>query len=169
MTVDELIIVNPFNSQHLEYIKHFEEENEINTKTMAYLQKVRTLTEDDYKKIKHQANEIEESLLLIRDKKVKDICHIEGEKDRKVCSITFAPIRTKLRNRRIITLAINYAFDVLGMEEIFVKISQDDKNMIENLEIRGFENLGEEKSDIIFLKEKEERKNSKGQYHENNR
>ena len=148
MIVDELIIVNPFNSQQLEEFKQYELENEMFTKTTSYLQKVKQMTEKEYKEKQQKSNEIEQSLILKREGKIKDSCHIEGEKDRKVCSITFSPIKTKLRNRRIITLAMNYAFDVLGMKDIFVKISQDDKNMIENLEIRGFENLGEENSDI---------------------
>ena len=168
MTVEELIIVNPFNKDHIDYINNYEKENEISTKTGSYLHRIINMSEQDYLNMQ-KSNEIEQSLLLKRDNIIKDSCHIEGEKDRKVCNITFSPIKTKLRNRRMITLAIDYAFNVLGMEDIFVKIRKDDKNMIENLEIRGFENLGNEKDDIIYLKENEERKYNKGQYHENSR
>ena len=169
MSDEELIVVNPFNKEHLDYIRNYEEENEIETKTGIYLQKINKMNEEEFLEKKRNSNEIEESLLLKKDNIIKDSCHIEGEKDRKVCRISFSPIKTKLRNRRLITLAIDYSFNVLGMEDIFVKINENDKNMIENLEISGFENLGREKCDIIYLKENEERKYNKGQYHENNR
>ena len=169
MTVEELIVVNPRNKEHLELIEKYEEENEINTRTSSYLKRMNQMSEEEYKNYKRTTNEIEESLLLKKENEIKDICHIEGEKDRKVCSISFSPIRTKLRNRRLITLAIDYAFHILKMESIFVKISKKDKNMIENLEIRGFENLGIEDNDIIYLKENEEIKDNKGTNHENSR
>ena len=169
MTVEELIVVNPRNKEHLELIENYEKENEINTRTSSYLKRMNQMSEEEYNYYKKNTNEIEESLLLKKENEIKDICHIEGEKDRKVCSISFSPIRTKLRNRRLITLAIDYAFHILKMESIFVKISKKDKNMIENLEIRGFENLGIENNDIIYLKENEEIKDNKGTYHENSR
>ena len=169
MTVEELIVVNPQNKEHLELIEKYEKENEINTRTSSYLKRMNQMSEEEYKNYKRTTNEINESLLLKKENQIKDTCHIEGEKDRKVCNISFSPIRTKLKNRRLISLAIDYAFHVLGMESIFVKISQEYKNMIENLEIRGFENLGIENNDIIYLKENEEIKDNKGTYHENSR
>ncbi len=169
MAVDELIIVNPFNSQHLEYIKQCELNNEITRKIHSYMKKIEKMTEQDYKLLRQNANEIEETLLLLKDNQIKDSCYLEGEKDRKVCSVTFSSMNGKQRNRKLLSYATSYAFDVLGMEDIFVKINNKDKNMIEILENQGFENLGEEKSDIIYLKENEQIKDNKGTYHENNR
>ena len=45
--------------------------------------------------------------------------------------------------------------NILGMVDIFIKANFDDKNMIANLEARGFESLGEENGQLIYLKEKE--------------
>ena len=43
------------------------------------------------------------------------------------------------------------------MKDIFVTVTLDehDKNLIENLEEKGFENLGEDEGCITYLKEKE--------------
>ncbi len=75
----------------------------------------------------------------------------------KSCRIFFAPIKNTGKNRKIISLATEYAFGVLGMEDIFVTIPANDKDkiLIENLEGKGFENLGEDEGSITYLKEKE--------------
>lgn len=156
MNTEILSIVNPFDTVHLEKIDAFEKENEISTKTSSFLSKTKgNISQEEYDAQRKISNEIETSLFIELDNVIKDICHITGEKDRKVCTITFADIKTKLRNRRIITLATDYALDSLGMEDVFVSIQQDDQNMITNLEARGFESLGEEAGKLIYLKEKE--------------
>ncbi len=156
MSLETLSIVNPFDASHLKKIDDFEKENEIETKTSSFLAKMRcSVDREEYEHIEKSSNEIETSLFVDSEHGIKDICHITGEKDRKTCMITFASIKTKLRNRRIITLATDYALNNLGMEEVFVSIDADDKNMITNLEARGFESLGEESGIIIYLKEKE--------------
>lgn len=156
MNTEVLSIVNPFDNNHLVKIDNFEKENEIGTKTSDFLTKLKeSMTKEEYELQKKSSNDIETSLFLEMDDSVKDVCHIKGEKDRKTCTITFAEIKTKLRNRRMITLATDYALNSLGMEEVFVSIDKEDKNMIMNLEARGFESLGEESGIIIYLKEKE--------------
>lgn len=153
MNTEILSVVNPFDTSHLEKIDAFEKENEISTKTSTFLSKIRN--KDDYEIQRRNSNEIETSLFIELDNVIKDICHITGEKDRKACTITFADIKTRLKNRRIITLATDYALNSLGMEDIFVIINQDDQNMITNLEARGFESLGEESGKLVYLKERE--------------
>ena len=46
------------------------------------------------------------------------------------------------------------------MKEIFIKTASNDRNMIENLEAKGFESLGEEKGNVIYLKETEDTLNN---------
>lgn len=156
MNTDKLFLVNPFDKNHLKMIEEFEKENEINTKTSEFLSRLtKSMTKEEYEHSKRKANEIEESLFIKESEKVKDSCHIKGEKDIKSCSIFFAPIKTKLRNRHLLSLATDYAINTLGMVEVFISTQVDDKNMIENLEAQGFENLGEENGSIIYLKENE--------------
>ena len=69
-------------------------------------------------------------------------------------------IKTKLKNRRLISLATDYSIHTLGMKEIFIKTASNDRNMIENLEAKGFESLGEENGNIIYLKETEDTLNN---------
>lgn len=156
MNPEKLFLVNPFNDKHLSMIDDFEKENEINTKTSEFLDRLTsTMTAEEYEEFKRAANELEESLFIEENNKVKDSCHIQGEKDIKSCKISFAPIKTKLKNRRLLTLATEYALESLGMMEVFINTTYDDKNMIANLEARGFESLGEENGQLIYLKEKE--------------
>ena len=55
---------------------------------------------------------------------------------------------------------------LLGMEDIFVTVDGGtDHQLIENLELNGFESLGENEGSIMYLKEKQftqeqERKNT---------
>ena len=56
------------------------------------------------------------------------------------------------------TYVANYALNTLGMEEVFLNISSSDKTMINYLDSLGYENLGEENNKIIYLTEREEKK-----------
>ncbi len=97
-------------------------------------------------------NDFQLKLALQDRKKVKDICHIQGYRDIKSCTITFDS--QEKRNRKIASLAANYALDTLGMEEVFLQINPDDQSMLDILDTDEFECLGDEKGSIIYLKEK---------------
>lgn len=147
--------VNPYDKSHLKLLEEFEKENNIFTRTNEFLSKFTlTMTEEEYLSTKNLNNEIEESLFIKENNKVKDTCHIKGEKDIKACNITFAPIKSKFQNRKLLSLATDYAINNLGMIDVFIRINIEDKNMIANLEAKGFESLGEENGEIIYLKEK---------------
>ena len=157
MSTERFFIADPYNDEHIRLIAAFEEANGITTVTSTLLRNIRqTRTEEKYKEEVKDSNEIHQSLFL--DKAVKtmsDIC-IQAEKDMKSCRIFFAPISTG-RNRKLIPLATDYAFDVLGMEDVFVTInaSGSEQELAENLEHNGYENLGENDGNIMYLKEKQ--------------
>ena len=71
--------------------------------------------------------------------------------------MNLAPIKTK-EKRKIVSLASDYAFDVLNVEEVFVEVSSEDKSLENYLESHNYENLGDQDGKIIYLKEKEEEK-----------
>lgn len=98
------------------------------------------------------SNDISLELVLQEKEKVKDTCLIQGYKDIKSCTITFVP--KKKKNRKIAILAADYAFNTLGMEEVFLSINPDDTSMLDYLDANEFECLGDEKGSIIYLKEK---------------
>ncbi len=157
MSTERFFIADPYNDEHIRLITDFEQTNGITTVTSTLLRNIRqTRTEEKYKAEARESNEIHQSLFLQYENYITDTCHIQAEKDMKSCRVFFAPIEGT-RNRRLVTLATDYAFDVLGMEDVFVTISSDqrDRLLSENLLDKGFESLGENEGTIIYLKEKE--------------
>ena len=157
MSTERFFIADPYNDEHIRLIADFEETNGITTVTSTLLRNIRqTRTEEKYKEEVQASNEIHQSLFLQNDECITDTCHVQAEKDMKSCRIFFAPIHST-RNRKIVSLAANYAIDVLGMEDVFVTVTstESDRLLSENLELNGFLNLGEDDGTITYLKEKE--------------
>ncbi len=159
MSTERFFIADPYNDEHIKMFANFEETNGITTVTSTLLRNIRqTRTEESYKAEARESNEIHQSLFLQgeEDGSITDSCHVQAEKDMRTCNIFFAPIVTN-HNRKLVSLATSYAFDVLGMEDVFVKVAPDvpGRILIETLEENGFENLGEDDGTIIYLKEKE--------------
>lgn len=159
MNIERLFLLDPYNDKHLEKIILFEQENKMTDKPSDYIKKVRETTskEEFYSPNK---NEIEEIIFTEKSNKITDCCYIQGEKDTKKCKITPLNINNKSKRRHLPELAATYSLDTLGMEEVFINVDEDDNNMITYLELKGFENLGEESGSIILLKESEEKENS---------
>ena len=131
--MQKLYLVNPFDGEQLRKLQEFEEEHGIHTDTMSFIERVRAFfTEEEYQWRKKNKNEIEEDLMIEKDSKVIDSCHIYGEKDMKRCRISFAPIKRK--SRKLISLATDYSTSTLGMEEVFIKVSPEDDSLISLLE-----------------------------------
>ncbi len=118
-----------------------------------YLNKAKALSREDYLKMKKESNEIDEVLYTIEDSRIKDYCHIYGEKDRKMCTITF-PI-SGIKRKNAVSKFVNCAQHDLGIKEVFIKVDSNDKNLIKNLDDLGYESLGEDNGSIIYLKEEE--------------
>lgn len=157
MSTERFFIADPYNDEHIRLITDFEETNGITTVTSTLLRNIRqTRTEEKYKEESKESNEIHQSLFLQDESSITDTCHVQAEKDMKACRIFFAPIALN-HKRKLVTLATDYAFDVLGMEDVFVTVTTGgtDRLLIETLEEKGFENLGEDNGSITYLKEKE--------------
>ena len=155
MNTERFFIADPYNDEHVRLISLFEEENGITTVTSTLLRNIRqTRTEEKYKEEVKSSNETHQSLFLQDDTAITDSCHVQAEKDMKSCRIFFAPIPSG-RNRKLIALATDYVFDVLGMEDVFVTIDSNapDCELMENLELNGYENLGTDNGNILYLKE----------------
>ena len=133
--------IDPTNLKHIELLDEFEKEKGIYTP-------IGQISKDNIQ----NDNEISMELVLERKSKVQDICHLQGVKDIKQCTITFT--KKNKKDRKIISLATTYALDVLGMEEVFINTNKDDKNTLEYLLNNDYECLGDEKGSIVFLKEK---------------
>ena len=158
MSMERFFIADPYNDDHIRLIMDFEEKNQISPVNSTVLKNIRhTKTAQEYEIETKESNEISQILFLQAETYITDSCHIQGEKDMKSCRIFFAPIAISSRNRKMVNLITDYVFDVLGMEDIFVTIPVKDANrsLIENLENKGFENLGEDNGNITYLKEKD--------------
>ena len=154
LSKEKLFLADPYNEVHIKAISSFEKENNLKEKTSKELKKIKdSYLKEQYFGNRKNANELILDLFLEEDGVIRDSCHIYGEKDIKNCKITFAPIQSSIR-KRMIRLATDYALDILSMEEVFLTIEKKDKLIISYLELYGYENLGEEKGRLLFLKEK---------------
>ena len=154
---ERLFLVDPYNDKHMEMIVSFEKKHNLSEEYSKALGIIRaSFSKEEYLQRKKKNNEIEEDLFIEKDSEIVDYCHIHGEKDIKTGRITPATLKELERKRKIISLATDYALTKLGLEEVFVEISPDNKGLMHYLETKGYENLGEEQDKIIYLKEKEE-------------
>ena len=159
MNTERLFLLDPYNDSHLEKITAFENENNCTDKPSDYIKNIReSISHYDY--YDPNKNELEEIIFTEKSGRITDCCYIQGERDIKKCKVIPLNINDKNRRRHLVELATNYALDTLGMEEVFVSASEDNNNMINYLELKGFENLGEVNGSILLLKEKEEKENS---------
>ena len=141
MSTTKLFPIEPGNLRNIKLLDEFEKEQKGRTPIGTYHQDEIT------------NNDINMELVLEEKSKVSDICHIQGYKDIKSCTISFTP--KKKKKRKIVPMATTYAIDTLGMEEVFIKINPEDNDMLEYLESNEYECLGDEKGSIIYLKERQ--------------
>ncbi len=152
-----IVELDPFDDSQLEEIKKFEEKNECLNKQSENIMRIRkNISKEEY--YDSNKNDFEKILIIEKNNEITDCCHIYGEKDIKQCKITL--ITTDNKKREISQLATDYALNNLGMEEVFIPVSKDDNSMINYLELRGYENIGEVNGNILLLKEKEVKEDS---------
>jgi len=148
-------IAEPHNNKHIEMIENFEQKNSISFHASEYLKNIKeTITKEQYQKYQYESNEIQQIIYIEENNELKDYCHIQGEKDLKTCRIVLAPIKSKTRTREILSLATNYAFNYLGMNDVFINTNSQQE--CDSLEKAGFTNLGADETGTIFLKQKED-------------
>lgn len=161
----KVIPINPYNKNHIKLIKEFEQVQQLDSSISNYLNEISSSqTESEYQSAKKHSNIIEEYFILEEDSKAKGLCYLYGEKDRKYCKISFPFLFSKIKST--ILLVTNYAMENLGMVEVLIDIDKSAKDIATYLEKNGYENLGEESSKIVYLKEKEVKAIEKGSYHE---
>jgi len=157
LSVSRLLIVDPYNKSHIKKINEYETRNNNSSDIVDFLKRITTSqTKEEYLKNKRNGNEIEERLFIEKDSLLLDSCQIQGEKDIKTGRITLSTTKNITNKKKIVSLAVDYALDSLKLEEVFIMLDPADKGMINYLSKQGYEYLGEEQGNILFLKEKEE-------------
>ena len=159
LSTERLFLLDPYNEEHMNMLKEFEERNGITIKMSEQLEKLRSsMPKETYLNEKKEKNEIEENLFLEKEEKIIDMCHLHVEKDIKLGRLNMAPIKIKERTRKLIPYVNNYAFHTLKVAEVFVEVPSSDKALMSYLDSEDYENLGEQDGSIIYLKEREEMK-----------
>ena len=100
------------------------------------------------------SNEFDKYIYTEKDNQIDSVFLIQCLRDIKTCNVIW--LNADLSKKSIIKDATNYALEILGMEEAFINVANNNPNLIKYLEKNGFESLGEEDGNIIFLKEKTE-------------
>ncbi len=148
MSTKKALFLDPYDSETIRELSEIGDYKDI----VDFITRTRNFTPELYNEIKKGSNEIEEILYLKEDNKIKDYCHIYGEKDRKIGTITFSI--TGVKRKSFIPMIINCTQE-LGIKEVFIKTTPEDKVLIKDLDDLGFESLGEDNGIVIYLKEEE--------------
>ena len=100
------------------------------------------------------SNEFDKYIYTEKDNQIDSSFLIQCLRDIKTCNVIW--LNADLSRKSLIKEATNCALDILGMEEAFINVADNNPNLIKYLEKNEFESLGEEDGNIIFLKEKTE-------------
>ena len=159
MSMERLFLLDPYNDKQLNMVSVFEQENNLKG-LVDNINKIRLIDKEKYLNNKKESNEVDEVLFTEKDSKITDYCYIHGEIDRKICSITQVDIKNKSKKRKLPVLASEYALNSLGMEEVMIYVSYEDTAMQNYLIMKGFESLGDNNGNLIYIKDREEKENS---------
>ena len=153
---EKIEVANPYNEEHINLLKKYEDKNQLANTTTNYLLKTRNmLSEVDYRQLEQESPEIARTLFLTQNGNVMTVAHLLGEKDRKICRMTIDNTASIKIQERLLTEAQNYAFTNLGMEDVV--LLQEEGNHIPSsyLKEQGFDDLGIESGMQVYTKSKE--------------
>lgn len=156
---EKIEVANPYNEEHINLLKKYEDKNQLANTTTNYLLKTRNmLSEVDYRQLEQESPEIARTLFLTQNGNVMTVAHLLGEKDRKICRMTIDNIASIKIQERLLTEAQNYAFTNLGMEDVV--LLQEEGNHIPSsyLKEQGFDDLGIESGMQVYTKSRESEK-----------
>lgn len=156
---EKVEVANPYNEEHINLLKKYENKNQLANTTTNYLLKTRNmLSEVDYRQLEQESPEIARTLFLTQNGNVMTVAHLLGEKDRKICRMTIDNTASIKIQERLLTEAQNYAFTNLGMEDVV--LLQEEGNHIPSsyLKEQGFDDLGIESGMQVYTKSRESEK-----------
>ena len=151
--MNKILIINPDKMDSINLLNKFDKENIF---TSQEGKKETLMSEEEYHELQKKGNEIDHQIINEQDGDVKEICYISGVKDIKQCTLSFETQNGNI-SKKILNAGIDYAFNTIGMETIFIKVEQDNQKLIKLLEEQEFINIGEVKGKTTYLKEKQEK------------
>lgn len=130
----ESLIIDPFDDNDLNLVLEYEKENNLEDYlSSSILARRESSSEDD--------NEFDELLFLSDGFHLKNGISIHGFKDLSTAYLTLIA-GPKTNRAQVIKEASRYAIKDLGMEEVFLRLSEDDSSLSFDLIESGYEDLG---------------------------
>lgn len=163
---EKVVIVNPYNKDHIRLIKEYEVKNKIMGLSERLQNIATSIPEENYKKKEIESAQRQKTLILLGDNKIVTCAHLMDEKDRKSCRIKIDATGTSKQQELLLDHSTNYAFEILGTEEIFFLMERKNNIPITYLQKHQFEDLDFEEGMHIFMKSKMKENN---QTNRNNR
>ena len=162
MEAKKVETINPYNQTQMCLMKQFCSENNLYNILNTVQNISLTLEEKTYRQNYLSSLVLDDYVAIIDENKITDLCVFRREKDMKKCFLTFPKLqnRKNTKDRKIVRHMIEYA-NSIGMEEIFVMVSNNDVFLKDNLENLGFISLGSEDEITPFVLTIEE-KNKRG-------
>lgn len=151
--MNKILIINPNKMDKIKLLDEFDNSiiaSKEKPKRETYM------SEKEYQELQRKSNEVHHMLVTEKDGKIIETCYLSGVKDIKQCNISFETTNETI-SKKLLKAGIDYAFENLGMETLFVEAEKDNQKLIKLLEELEFIDLGEEKGKNTFLKEKIEK------------
>ena len=158
MQTKKVEVINPYNQKQVEQMNDFCLHQGIDNVAKEFLAIQKNQEEIKYYK-NLMISPVENRYLAFYDKEqMKDYCRLRIEKDMSRCFLTFPELLEEKGTREILPYAVSYATMDLEMKEVFLKMKHCNKKTMSLLEKYGFESLGTDQEESIYLFSKEEEK-----------
>lgn len=159
MSTKKLFRADPFNDEHIKLFEEFERENNEKKPITIYLNDIRKTNnnnKEEYLKREQKSNELNDIAFTKDENRIIDYCYIRGEKDLKLCELFFAQLKSNQNNRPIMQLVSEYVFDIMGMEEVYVSLTDEKEKLYSQLINQGYQDIGDVNGKITLAKGKKE-------------
>lgn len=159
MSTNDYKVASPYDTNHIKLFNDFESHNDSKYPITQYLIETRDkYSKEEYQKSKMLNNEIKNIVFTMEKGKIKDYCMLREERDIKLCELIPSRLNKTVKNRNILDIASDYAFNREGMQTVYVSI-EEDSDLYDQLINSGYTSLGQDENNpnkIILNKEKED-------------
>lgn len=144
-------VINPFSKKDMSKIKEYDNKN--NTQLAITIDsQYKSMDEKIYKQSIIESYIIALYLYTEKNNKIDEICFVNLERDLKVATII--PIPNNKKIAKIITKVISFIFETTDIQNIMVKVSQNDQVNLKELNKNNYINIGADNNNIIYYIEK---------------
>ncbi len=150
-----LMIASPYDNDCLNMIANYEKSNNLDGTITKQLIRIRAVTEESmYEKSNMTSNEINQFIFLRDGNKLVAGCHFQGYRDLRDAYLSILPSTSSRMTANLLQYATTYAFESLGMEQVFAEIDNHDEKNATALIDANFESLGPDGKKTQFMIEK---------------